>query len=122
VTRLAREVVTKAKLGGQAEVKGVLELWKESHESSELDGGNLTNQSQYCLITTVWRRATCRPKSRSTFAVKFWNLKNRHQSDVRSAFFVRFAVMWSRVAREVGTECKLGDRRMYAAWPEPGSI
>ena len=74
VTRVAREVGTEGKLGGQAEVKGVGGVWKDLTDSVNFMAGNLTSQVRnIAQVTTAWRKATFRPRSRWTRAAKFWS-------------------------------------------------
>jgi hypothetical protein len=44
VTRVAREVGTEGRLGGQADVQGVAGTWKDLDRVGQLHGGNLTSQ------------------------------------------------------------------------------
>ena len=74
VTRVAREVGTEGKLGGQALVPGVAGTWKDLTDSVNAMCGNLTAQVRnIAQVTTPWRAATCRAKSRSMSPVKSWN-------------------------------------------------
>ncbi len=67
VTRVAREVGTDGKLGGQARVEGVSGTWKDLTDSVNFMAGNLTAQVRnIAAVTPPWRPATCRRKSRST--------------------------------------------------------
>ena len=76
VTRVAREVGTDGKLGGQAIVPGVAGTWKDLTDSVNAMCGNLTDR---CATSPTspppWRAATCRARSRSTCAAKFWSSK-----------------------------------------------
>ena len=74
VTRVAREVGTEGKLGGQAEVKGVAGVWKDLTDTVNSMAGNLTAQVRNIAeVTTAVATATFRAKSRWTCAAKFWN-------------------------------------------------
>ncbi len=74
VTRVAREVGTEGKLGGQAEVEGVAGTWHDLTESVNSMAGNLTNQVRNIAgVTTAWPRAIFRPRSRWMRAAKFWS-------------------------------------------------
>ena len=64
VTRVAREVGTEGKLGGQAEVKGVAGTWKDLTDNVNLMAANLTAQVRNIAdVTTAVARATCRRRS-----------------------------------------------------------
>ena len=74
VTRVAREVGTEGKLGGQAEVKGVAGTWKDLTESVNSMAGNLTTQVRNIAeVTTAVAKGDCRARSRSMCAAKFWS-------------------------------------------------
>ena len=107
VTRVAREVGTEGKLGGQAQVKGVSGVWKDLTESVNQMAGNLTAQ--------------VRNISEVTIAVASGDLSKKITVDVRGEILQlketvntmvdqlnAFAGEVTRVAREVGTEGKLG--------------
>ena len=71
VTRVAREVGTEGRLGGQAQVPGVAGTWKDLTDSVNSMAGNLTAR---CATSPRWRppspTATCRARSPSTCAAK----------------------------------------------------
>src|SRR6185369_16400853 len=107
VTRVAREVGTEGKLGGQAQVKGVSGVWKELTESVNEMAGNLTAQVRNIAEVTV--------------AVANGDLSKKIIVDVRGEILQlkeaintmveqlrSFASEVTRVAREVGTGGKLG--------------
>ncbi|MFN2570822.1 MAG: HAMP domain-containing protein, partial [Gemmatimonadales bacterium] len=107
VTRVAREVGTEGKLGGQAKVRGVSGVWKDLTESVNQMAGNLTAQVRN--ITDV------------TIAVASGDLSKKITVDVRGEILQlkeaintmvdqlrSFAAEVTRVAREVGTDGKLG--------------
>ncbi|PYL70327.1 MAG: hybrid sensor histidine kinase/response regulator, partial [Verrucomicrobia bacterium] len=107
VTRVAREVGTEGKLGGQAEVKGVAGTWKDLTDSVNSMAGNLTAQVRNIAEVTT--------------AVANGNLSKKITVDVRGEILALkdtintmvdqlrlFASEVTRVAREVGTEGKLG--------------
>jgi HAMP domain-containing protein len=72
VTRVAREVGTEGKLGGQAQVPGVAGTWKDLTDNVNSMAGNLTGQVRNIAeVTTAVAAATCRARSRSTCAAKF---------------------------------------------------
>ena len=67
VTRVAREVGTEGKLGGQAVVEGVSGTWKDLTDSVNYMASNLTGQVRNIAdVTTAVARATCRARSRWT--------------------------------------------------------
>ena len=107
VTRVAREVGTEGKLGGQARVKGVAGTWKDLTDNVNLMASNLTNQVRN-IATVTTAVATGNLTKKITVDVKgeFLELKdtiNTMVDQLRS-----FAAEVTRVAREVGTEGKLG--------------
>ncbi len=72
--RVAREVGTEGKLGGQAEVKGVAGTWKDLTDNVNFMVSSLTNQVRNIAeLPLRWPRATCREKSPWMFVAKFWN-------------------------------------------------
>src|SRR5262245_54947648 len=107
VTRVAREVGTEGKLGGQAQVRGVSGVWKELTESVNQMAGNLTAQVRNIAEVTI--------------AVANGDLSKKITVDVRGEILQLkeaintmvdqrrgFAAEVTRVAREVGTDGKLG--------------
>jgi signal transduction histidine kinase/HAMP domain-containing protein len=107
VTRVAREVGTDGKLGGQAQVKGVSGVWKELTESVNQMAGNLTAQVRNIADVTI--------------AVASGDLSKKITVDVRGEILLlkeaintmvdqlrSFASEVTRVAREVGTDGRLG--------------
>ena len=67
MTRVAREVGTEGKLGGQARVEGVAGTWKDLTDNVNLMADNLTGQVRNIAeVTTAIARATCRRRSPST--------------------------------------------------------
>src|SRR5467141_2505579 len=107
VTRVAREVGTEGKLGGQAQVKGVSGVWKDLTESVNLMAGNLTAQVRNIAYVTI--------------AVASGDLSKKITADVRGEILQlkeaintmvdqlrSFASEVTRVAREVGTDGRLG--------------
>ena len=107
VTRVAREVGTDGKLGGQAEVPGVAGTWKDLTDSVNSMAGNLTAQ-----VRNIAEVAT---------AIAGGDLSRKITVDVRGEILQlketlntmvdqlnRFAGEVTRVAREVGTEGRLG--------------
>ncbi|MEK6371103.1 MAG: HAMP domain-containing protein [Acidobacteriota bacterium] len=107
VTRVAREVGTEGKLGGQADVKGVSGTWKDLTESVNSMAGNLTAQVRNIAEVTT-AVATGDLSKKITVEVRgeileFKNTMNTMVDQLRS-----FASEVTRVAREVGSEGKLG--------------
>jgi HAMP domain-containing protein/signal transduction histidine kinase/DNA-binding response OmpR family regulator len=107
VTRVAREVGTEGKLGGQADVQGVAGTWKDLTESVNFMAGNLTSQVRN--IADVTKAVAAGDLSKKiTVDVKgeISELKNTINTMVDQ--LSSFAAEVTRVAREVGTEGKLG--------------
>jgi HAMP domain-containing protein/CheY-like chemotaxis protein len=107
VTRVAREVGTEGKLGGQAQVPGVAGTWKDLTDNVNAMAGNLTSQVRNIAEVTT--------------AVASGDLSKKITVDVRGEILLlketlntmveqlrSFAAEVTRVAREVGTEGKLG--------------
>ena len=121
VTRVAREVGTEGKLGGQAAVPGVAGTWKDLTDSVNSMAGNLTAQ-----VRNIAEVAT---------AIAGGDLSRKITVDVRGEILQlketlntmvdqlnRFAGEVTRVAREVGTEGGSAVRPMCRASPAPGRI
>ncbi|WP_019197661.1 HAMP domain-containing protein [Afipia birgiae] len=107
VTRVAREVGTEGKLGGQAQVKGVSGVWKELTESVNQMAGNLTAQVRNIAdVTTAVARGDLSRKITVDVKGEILALKNTINTMVDQ--LNGFAAEVTRVAREVGTEGKLG--------------
>jgi HAMP domain-containing protein/signal transduction histidine kinase/CheY-like chemotaxis protein len=107
VTRVAREVGTEGKLGGQAKVKGLAGTWKDLTESVNFMAGNLTSQVRnIAYVTTAVAKGDLSKKIEVDVKGEFLALKttiNTMVDQLRS-----FAAEVTRVAREVGTEGILG--------------
>jgi HAMP domain-containing protein/signal transduction histidine kinase len=107
VTRVAREVGTEGKLGGQAKVKGVAGTWKDLTDNVNLMASNLTSQVRnIAAVTTAVANGRLAKKITVDVRGEFLELKdtiNKMVDQLRS-----FASEVTRVAREVGTEGKLG--------------
>ncbi|MCK7557238.1 HAMP domain-containing protein [Chitinophaga sedimenti] len=74
VTRVALEVGTEGKLGGQAKVQGVGGTWRDLTESVNQMGSNLTNQVRNIAdVTTAVANGDLSKRSRWTYREKFWN-------------------------------------------------
>jgi len=107
VTRVAREVGTEGKLGGQAKVKGVAGTWKDLTDSVNLMAGNLTGQVRnIATVTTAVANGDLTKKITVDVRGEFLELKNTINTMVDQ--LRSFASEVTRVAREVGTEGKLG--------------
>jgi len=107
VTRVAREVGTEGKLGGQAQVKGVSGTWKDLTDSVNFMAGNLTNQVRNIAeVTTAVANGDLSKKITVDVKGEFLELKNTINTMVDQ--LRSFASEVTRVAREVGTEGKLG--------------
>ncbi|HEY1067017.1 MAG TPA: HAMP domain-containing protein, partial [Pirellulales bacterium] len=107
VTRVAREVGTEGKLGGQAKVKGVAGTWKDLTDSVNSMAGNLTAQVRNIAeVTTAVAKGDLSKKITVDVKGEFLELKNTINTMVDQ--LRSFASEVTRVAREVGTEGKLG--------------
>jgi len=107
VTRVAREVGTEGKLGGQAEVKGVAGTWKELTDNVNLMASNLTDQVRnIAKVTTAVATGDLSQKITVEAKGEILDLKNTMNTMVDQ--LSTFASEVTRVAREVGTEGKLG--------------
>ncbi|HEV3080219.1 MAG TPA: HAMP domain-containing protein, partial [Gemmataceae bacterium] len=107
VTRVAREVGTEGKLGGQAQVKGVAGTWKDLTDSVNSMAGNLTAQVRNIAdVTTAVANGDLSKKIAVDVKGEFLELKNTINTMVDQ--LRSFASEVTRVAREVGTEGKLG--------------
>ena len=107
VTRVAREVGTEGKLGGQAKVKGVAGTWKDLTDSVNSMAGNLTDQVRNIAdVTTAVAKGDLSKKIDVNVKGEFLTLKNTINTMVDQ--LRSFASEVTRVAREVGTEGMLG--------------
>ncbi len=107
VTRVAREVGTEGKLGGQAKVEGVAGVWRDLTESFNSMAGNLTNQVRNIAgVTTAVAKGDLSTKITVDARGEILELKNTINTMVDQ--LSSFASEVTRVAREVGTEGKLG--------------
>jgi signal transduction histidine kinase/HAMP domain-containing protein/DNA-binding response OmpR family regulator len=107
VTRVAREVGTEGKLGGQAEVKGVAGTWKDLTDSVNFMASNLTGQVRNIAdVTTAVANGDLSKKITVDVKGEILELKNTINTMVDQ--LSSFASEVTRVAREVGTEGKLG--------------
>src|SRR5262249_51694648 len=107
VTRVAREVGTEGRLGGQADVQGVAGIWKDLTDSVNFMASNLTDQVRNIAdVTTAVATGDLSKKIPVDVRGEILELKitiNTMVDQLRS-----FAAEVTRVAREVGTEGKLG--------------
>ncbi|HEY9609576.1 MAG TPA: response regulator [Allocoleopsis sp.] len=107
VTRVAREVGTEGKLGVQAEVKGVAGTWKDLTDSVNFMAGSLTAQVRNIAeVTTAVANGDLSKKITVDVKGEILELKNTINTMVDQ--LNSFASEVTRVAREVGTEGKLG--------------
>ncbi|HEU5219451.1 MAG TPA: HAMP domain-containing protein, partial [Gemmatimonadales bacterium] len=107
VTRVAREVGTEGKLGGQAVVPGVAGTWKDLTDSVNAMAGNLTAQVRNIAeVTTAVARGDLSRKITVNVSGEILELKDTMNTMVDQ--LNAFAGEVTRVAREVGTEGKLG--------------
>jgi CheY-like chemotaxis protein/signal transduction histidine kinase/HAMP domain-containing protein len=111
VTRVAREVGTEGKLGGQADVRGVGGTWKDLTDSVNSMAGNLTAQVRnIAAVTTAVAKGDLSKKI--TVDVKGEILELKDTINVMVDQLNAFASEVTRVAREVGTEGKLGGQAL----------
>ncbi|HEV8001868.1 MAG TPA: HAMP domain-containing protein [Planctomycetaceae bacterium] len=107
VTRVAREVGTEGKLGGQADVQGVAGTWKDLTDSVNMMAGNLTGQVRNIAeVATAIANGDLSRKITVVVAGEILELKDTINTMVDQ--LSSFAAEVTRVAREVGTEGKLG--------------
>src|SRR5205823_1563696 len=101
VTRVAREVGTEGKLGGQADVKGVSGTWKDLTDNVNTLAGNLTNQVRnIALVTTAVAKGDLSQKITVEAKGEILELKSTINNMVDQ--LRTFAAEVTRVAREVG--------------------
>ncbi|MFB6808676.1 HAMP domain-containing protein [Streptomyces sp. NPDC056387] len=107
VTRVAREVGTEGRLGGQADVKGVSGTWKDLTESVNVMADNLTAQVRsIAQVTTAVAKGDLTQKIRVDARGEILELKETINTMVDQ--LSAFAAEVTRVAREVGSEGRLG--------------
>src|SRR5207245_2392547 len=111
VTRVAREVGTEGKLSGQADVKGVAGTWKDLTDSVNFMAGNLTSQVRNIAAVTI-AVANGDLSKKITGDVKGETLEPKHTINTTVHEARPIASEVTRVAREVGTEGKLGGQAM----------
>src|SRR5262249_7950500 len=107
VSRVAREVGTEGKLGGQARVPGVAGTWKDLTDNVNAMAGNLTGQVRNIAeVTTAVAKRDLSKKITVDVKGEILELKSTVNTMVDQ--LNAFASEVSRVAREVGTDGKLG--------------
>src|SRR5687767_417003 len=107
VSRVAREVGTDGKLGGQAQVPGVAGVWKDLTDNVNSMASNLTNQVRNIAdVTIAVAKGDLSKKITVDVQGELLQLKDTINTMVDQ--LNAFASEVSRVAREVGTEGKLG--------------
>ncbi len=107
VTRVAREVGSEGKLGGQAQVRGVAGTWKDLTDNVNLMAANLTGQVRNIAeVTTAVANGDLSKKITVEVRGEILELKNTINTMVDQ--LNSFASEVTRVAREVGSEGKLG--------------
>src|SRR5205807_2083056 len=107
VTRVAREVGTDGKLGGQARVEGVAGTWKDLTDNVNFMASNLTDQVRsIAQVTTAVANGDLSQKISVDVKGEILELKNTINTMVDQ--LSSFADEVTRVAREVGTDGKLG--------------
>ncbi|MBB4704909.1 HAMP domain-containing protein [Sphaerisporangium siamense] len=107
VTRVAREVGTDGRLGGQAQVTGVAGTWRDLTDSVNSMAGNLTDQVRnISQVATAVARGDLSQKITVSARGEILELKNTLNTMVDQ--LSSFADEVTRVAREVGTEGRLG--------------
>ncbi len=107
VTRVAKEVGTDGKLGGQAQVKGVSGTWKDLTDNVNVLARNLTDQVRnIATVTTAVANGDLSQKITVDVKGEILELKNTMNTMVDQ--LRAFSAEVTRVAREVGTEGKLG--------------
>src|SRR5690606_23090733 len=107
VTRVAREVGTEGKLGGQAQVKGVSGTWRDLTDNVNQIASNLTDQLRnIAQVTTAVAQGDLTQK---LAVAGLGEILTRSDTVPSTTLFLSsFADEVTRVAREVGTEGKLG--------------
>ncbi|WP_328885442.1 HAMP domain-containing protein [Streptomyces sp. NBC_00316] len=109
VTRVAREVGTEGQLGGRAQVPGVSGVWKDLTDNVNLMASNLTSQVRnIAQVTTAVANGDLSQKITVDAQGEILQLKSTVNTMVDQ--LLAFADEVTRVAREVGTEGRLGGR------------
>ena len=120
VTRVAREVGTEGRLGGQAQVKGVSGVWKDLTDNVNTLAGNLTSQVRNIAEVTT-AVATGDLSKKITVDVKGEVLELKETINTMVDQLRSFAAEVTRVAREVGTEGQLGGQAEVEGVPVSGA-
>ncbi len=119
VTRVAREVGTEGRLGGQADVQGVKGTWRDLTDSVNFMAGNLTGQVRnIALVATAVAQGDLSQKITVDARGEILELKNTINTMVDQ--LSAFADEVTRVAREVGTEGRLGGQAQVRGSRAPG--
>ena len=122
VTRVAREVGTEGKLGGQASIEGVRGIWKELTDNVNSMASNLTNQVRDIAAGDHRDRQGRRCRSKITVEVRGELLELKNTINTMVDQLSAFADQVTRVARDVGVEGKLGGqaevRGVSGVWKE----
>ena len=121
VTRVAREVGSDGKLGGQAQVREVTGVWKDLTESVNSMASNLTAQVRNIAEVTI-AVANGDLSKKITVDVRGEILQLKEAINTMVDQLRSFASEVTRVAREVGTEGKLGGQAIVPALPARGRI
>ena len=121
VTRVAREVGTEGKLGGQAQVSGVGGTWKDLTDNVNFMASNLTEQVRG-IVKVVTAVANGNLTQRLTVQAKGEVAALADTINAMTDTLATFADQVTNVAREVGVDGRLGGRRTYPVPPEPGKI
>src|SRR5438477_2897880 len=107
VTRVAREVGTEGKLGGQAQVKGVAGTWKDLTDNVNFMASKLTNQVRgIAKVVTAVANGDLKQKLQAEAKAEIAELADTINSMIET--LATFADQVTTVAREVGVEGKLG--------------
>jgi len=117
--RVAREVGTEGKLGGQAEVKGVSGVWKDLTDNVNFMASNLTTQVRGIVkVVTAVANGDLSQKLVVEARGEIAALADTLNSMTKTLGI--FAEQVTSVARTVGVEGKLGAQASVPAWPAPG--
>src|SRR5690606_36920107 len=119
VTRVAKEVGSEGKLGGQANVQGVSGTWRDLTDNVNGIAANLTAQDRnIAKVTTAVARGDLSHPTRGASEREFIRMGTTVNSMVDQLY--SFAAEVTRVAKEVGTEGKLGGQAdvkgVYGTW------
>ena len=122
VTRVAREVGTDGKLGGQAQVPGVAGTWKDLTDSVNFMAGNLTAQVRNIAeVATAIANGDLVAQDHGGRARRNSAAQRNAEHDGRAVAFVRCRSN-ARGARSGYRKAGWADRRTCPAWPERGRI